>query len=76
MSIYDVSIQSLDGSPADLTQYNDKAVLLVNVASKCGLTPQYAGLEKLHEKAHEECFIANSVRSEIAIEPQETRGEA
>jgi glutathione peroxidase len=50
MSIYDVSIQALDGSAADLIQFKDKAVLLVNVASKCGLTPQYTGLEELHEQ--------------------------
>ena len=50
MSIYDVPIHTLDGSPADLHDYEDKAVLLVNVASKCGLTPQYTGLEELHER--------------------------
>jgi glutathione peroxidase len=49
-SIYDVTINRLDGSSADLHDYDDKAVLLVNVASKCGLTPQYAGLEKIHEQ--------------------------
>jgi glutathione peroxidase len=50
MSIYDdVSINTLDGSPADLHEFEDKAVLVVNVASKCGLTPQYEGLERLHE---------------------------
>jgi glutathione peroxidase len=49
MSIYDVPIHALDGGPADLHDYQDKAVLLVNVASKCGLTPQYTGLEKIHE---------------------------
>src|SRR5581483_6188633 len=50
MSIYDVPIHALDGSPADLHDYADKTVLLVNVASKCGLTPQYTGLERIHEK--------------------------
>ena len=50
MSIYDVPIHRLDGSPADLHDYEDKAVLVVNVASQCGLTPQYTGLEELHER--------------------------
>jgi glutathione peroxidase len=50
MSIYDQKINTLDGEPADLSQYKGKALLMVNVASKCGLTPQYEGLEKLHEE--------------------------
>src|SRR5919106_4570578 len=50
MSIYDVAINRLDGTPADLHDYDDKAVLVVNVASRCGLTPQYTGLEQLHER--------------------------
>jgi len=49
MSIYDHQLNALDGSPLDLRKFEDKAVLVVNVASKCGLTPQYAGLEKIHE---------------------------
>src|SRR4029450_5971996 len=56
MSIYDVSISALDGTPADLHDYEDKAVLLVNVASQCGLTPQYTGLEQLHEQYAERGF--------------------
>jgi glutathione peroxidase len=50
MSIYDVSINALDGRPADLHDYQDRAILLVNVASQCGLTPQYTGLEEIHER--------------------------
>jgi glutathione peroxidase len=49
-SVLDVDINSLQGGSADLGQYRGKAVLLVNVASKCGLTPQYAGLERLQER--------------------------
>jgi glutathione peroxidase len=49
MSIYDHSLNRLDGTPLDLHEYEDKALLIVNVASKCGLTPQYEGLEKMHE---------------------------
>jgi glutathione peroxidase len=61
MSVYDVSIQALDGTAGDLPQYKDKAVLVVNVASKCGLTPQYAGLERLQEKYKDKGFTVLGV---------------
>jgi glutathione peroxidase len=50
VSPLDVEIAALQGGAADLAQYAGRAVLVVNVASKCGLTPQYSGLERLHEQ--------------------------
>ena len=49
-SFYDLKTRTLDGKPADLTQYRGRVSLVVNVASFCGYTPQYAGLEKLHRE--------------------------
>jgi glutathione peroxidase len=56
-SIYDFTLNSIDGAPAPLSSYKGKVVLLVNVASKCGFTPQYAGLEKLYEKYKDRGFV-------------------
>jgi glutathione peroxidase len=50
MSIYDLNIGSLDGSAFDLAKLQGQEVLVVNVASKCGLTPQYTGLEELQKR--------------------------
>ena len=49
-SLHDIPLKTLDGQDTSLGELKGKAVLVVNVASKCGLTPQYAGLEKLHEQ--------------------------
>jgi len=49
-SLYDLKTTTLAGQPADLGAYRGKVTLVVNVASKCGFTPQYAGLEKLQRE--------------------------
>jgi glutathione peroxidase len=49
-SVYDFKINSLDGKQIDLAQYKGKTLLIVNTASECGYTPQYADLQALHEK--------------------------
>ena len=61
MSIYDVDINRLDGSKADLHDYEGKAVLVVNVASRCGLTPQYETLEQIHERYADRGFTVLGV---------------
>ncbi|WP_329184462.1 glutathione peroxidase [Actinacidiphila glaucinigra] len=50
MSIYDIPLRTLTGEPASLAEHRGKALLIVNVASKCGLTPQYEGLERLQKR--------------------------
>src|SRR6202023_66160 len=61
MSIYDVNIGSLDGSSLDLAALKGQEVLVVNVASKCGLTPQYTGLEELQERYADRGFTVLGV---------------
>ena len=53
MSIYDFSATRLDGSEESLDAYRGRVLLIVNTASQCGFTPQYAGLEALYEKLKE-----------------------
>jgi glutathione peroxidase len=56
MSVYDTSIAALDGTPNKLADEAGKVTLIVNVASKCGLTPQYEGLERIHERYEDRGF--------------------
>lgn len=57
MSIYDIPLTRLDGTAASLDDYRGKVALVVNVASKCGMTPQYEGLEKLYERYSGDNFV-------------------
>ena len=56
-TVHDFTLQSIDGKPSPLADYKGKVVLLVNVASKCGFTPQYTGLEKLYEEYKDKGFV-------------------
>ena len=56
MSVYDFKVKTIDGKEASLADYKGKALLIVNTASQCGYTPQYAGLEALYERYRDRGF--------------------
>ncbi len=61
MTVFDVEIGALRGGPANLSQYRDRALLIVNVASRCGLTPQYTGLQRLSDRYAERGLVVLGV---------------
>jgi len=56
-SLYSFTLNSIDGKPAPLAEYKGKVVLIVNVASQCGYTPQYSALDALYEKYKDQGFV-------------------
>jgi len=56
-SIYDIKVKDIDGKETALAAYKGKTILIVNVASKCGLTPQYKALETAYEKYKDKGFV-------------------
>lgn len=56
-SIYDFSVKSIDGKDVKMSDYKGKVLLIVNVASKCGFTPQYKGLEELYRKYQKDGLV-------------------
>ena len=56
-SVHEFTLKSIEGKASPLADYKGKVVLLVNVASKCGFTPQYTGLEKLYEQYKDKGFV-------------------
>lgn len=56
-SLYDVDVQTIEGEPQSLAAYRGKTLLIVNVASRCGFTPQYAGLEALYRTYQDQGLV-------------------
>ncbi len=78
-SFYSLKTTTLQGQPADLAQYKGKVALVVNVASQCGLTPQYAGLQKLYDELKGQGFVvlgfpSNDFGGQEPGTPQEIEG--
>jgi glutathione peroxidase len=75
MGIYDIDVTTLDGKPQKMDAYRGKTLLVVNVASKCGFTPQYAGLQALYDKYKDRGFTVLGFPCDQFLH-QEPGGEA
>ncbi|MDD9936289.1 MAG: redoxin domain-containing protein, partial [Myxococcales bacterium] len=78
-TLHDFTVDTIDGQPRALSDYAGKAVLVVNVASKCGLTPQYKGLEALHRRFSERGLVVlgfpcNQFAGQEPGSPEEIKG--
>ena len=67
ISIYDIKINSLQGKPINFSEFKGKHLLFVNVASKCGFTPQYKDLQKLHDTHSDKIAIIGVSQDKIKI---------
>ena len=75
MSVYDFKVPALDGGTINLSAYKGKKLLIVNTASKCGFTPQYADLEKLYEKYKDKLVIVGFPANDFAGQEPGTNSE-
>jgi len=73
--IYDFKVTGLDGNQIDLSKYKGKKIMIVNTASKCGNTPQYADLEKLYEKYKEKLVIIGFPANNFGAQEPGSNGE-
>ncbi|HVY76809.1 MAG TPA: glutathione peroxidase [Puia sp.] len=75
MGIYDFKVPALNGGTIDLSAYKGKKLLIVNTASKCGFTPQYADLEKLYDKYKDKLVIVGFPANDFGGQEPGTNSE-
>jgi glutathione peroxidase len=75
MSVYDFKVPALDGGTIDLSSFKGKKLLIVNTASKCGFTPQYADLEKLYETYKDKLVIVGFPANNFGSQEPGTNSE-